>query len=151
LGNETGETGANLWVTGASKREPTTQSIIKIPIPGINACHPPASVILPPSSSTLSESRHLCTEGPPILGMSASVSARALETVAAPMPCLCLSYVLLCSLASGWVRNRRIGADSSAWIPSAASSDSPSSRECMERDILTQYEAPISFNMLLLS
>jgi hypothetical protein len=32
LGNETGETGANLWVTGASKREPTTQRIVQIPL-----------------------------------------------------------------------------------------------------------------------
>jgi hypothetical protein len=29
FGNETGETGANLWVTGASKRETTIHRLIK--------------------------------------------------------------------------------------------------------------------------
>ncbi len=71
--------------------------------PVINECHPMVSFILPAPSSTVDESCCLLHERYPTLGMSASVSARALETLAASVRCLTLSYFLLCPLASRWM------------------------------------------------
>jgi len=73
--------------------------------------------------------------------MIATVSARAVETVAVPVRCLSLSYDLLCPHASGWVSDWRISADSSAWAPLRQLARIYRHPGSVSRDILTQCEA----------